>query len=303
MEVVVLGVPFGDGAGVAGCGEAPRVLREMGLLDRIGKHRIVRDKGDVAVPDADPGNENKSENLNNEKIFNYKRVIDFNRVVANMAIKYADNEDFTLFLGGDHSISAGSIAGRLSFFPDTAVIWMDAHADLNTDETSPSKNAHGMPVAALMRLGEEKPHSILPNVQLPIKNLFMLGQRGKALDKGEIDFINEHGIFIRTWDKMRSEGVVSVLESVFDNARKNGATRVHLSFDIDVLCGGLAPATGTPVPDGPDVYYVKLMLRALAGSGLLRSMDFVEYNPSLDKDGASGKLCVELIEEVFKHLV
>jgi len=297
MEIIVLGAPFGEGAGVRGSEEAPRVLREMGLLNRIGRHKLVRDAGDITVPGETDFNDV------NDRIYNYKRVMDFNRAVANMAIKYAEDKDFTLFLGGDHSISAGSILGRLAFFPDTAVIWMDAHADLNTDETSPSKNAHGMPLASLLWLGEERPHSILPYIQLSKDRLFLLCQRESALDDGEINFINEHGIFIRTWDKMRSEGVVNVFEHVFEAVEKSGANRIHLSFDIDVLRGDIVHGTGTRVGDGPDVYFVKLMMRALAGSGRLRSMDFVEYNPRLDTDGSTGRLCLELLEEVFSHLI
>lgn len=297
MEVIVLGVPTSDGTGIRGCELAPQALRGMGLESMIGKYRKVRDLGDAVPLMGLDKNTDDSDN----KTFNYNRVIDFNCVVAEMAIKYARAEDFTLFLGGDHSISAGSIAGRHACFPDTAVIWIDAHADLNTYETSPSKNAHGMSAAALLGAGHLT-HNF-SEARISEKNLFLLGQRGKALDGGEISLIGDRGIFIRTWDEIQRVGVRPVLEGIIQTVKKNADPRIHLSFDIDVVSGSLVTGTGTPVDGGPDVSEVKEILRILAQSGLMRSMDFVEFNPLLDKDGKTALLCMELLEEVFKYLV
>lgn len=301
MRVAVLGVPTSDGTDIRGSELAPRKLRELGLDRVIGEFWPFNDHGDITESVVE--HTDKSENLTNTKIFNYSRVIDFNRRLAEKAAAMTGEEDFTLFLGGDHSLSAATLAGILSRYPDTAVVWMDAHGDLNTDDTTPSHKAHGMPCAALLGFGDLALRGGLQDLPvLKSDRLFLLCQRQSALDSGETDLIKQEGLYIKTWADIKRIGVVNVVEDILERCRKQKVKRLHLSFDIDALDSSLVPGTGTPVEGGPDATNVSIMLRAIAGSGMLRSMDFVELNPVLDINDVTAKLSLSLLGEIFRFL-
>lgn len=296
MKIAVLGVPAGYGAGVGGCELAPGKLRELGITGGALKGFDVADYGDVHI----------SETLNeteatHKKIKNYGLVEKYSKNTAKAVYEIACKDEFPLIIGGDHSISLGSISGISKAKGDIAVIWADAHGDLNTPETSASGNAHGMPGAMLLGEGPEVMRNILFNGnKLKAENLFLLGQR--SIDPGEIEFINKKNIRAYTWDCIKEKGFDNILDAIFAELRERNIKHLHLSFDIDFLDAGLVPGTGTRVGNGPEIADAEMLLERIAASGLLKSMDFVELNPLLDIDGQTAEISIQLIKHVFKNL-
>lgn len=205
-----------------------------------------------------------------------------------------------LTIGGDHSIALGSIAGVLEHNPNIGVIWFDAHGDVNTEATSPSANAHGMPVAALMGLCKSGINDIA-TTHLKPQNIFWVGARD--LDLGESETIEKLEITdnVYSTERVHEMGMASVMDEIRCKMESQGIEEVHLSFDIDGMDPSIVWATGTRVNDGLLQEDLDSFVEGLARLPEMKSMDFVEYNPLLDdEDRTTGKWCVETLKRLIE---
>lgn len=204
-----------------------------------------------------------------------------------------------LTIGGDHSIALGSVAGVLEHNPNVGVIWFDAHGDINTEATSPSANAHGMPVAALMGLCKSGINDIA-TTHLKPQNIFWVGARD--LDPGEFETIKQLGIEdnVYSTERVHESGMEAVMEDIKRKMEKRGVEAIHLSFDVDGMDPLIVWATGTRVENGLMSEDLEAFIEGLHKLPEMKSMDFVEYNPLLDdEEKTTGKWCVETL----MHLV
>jgi arginase len=205
--------------------------------------------------------------------------------LANHAETAAYRHDLTLTLGGDHGLSAGTILGALRRHRDLSVIWVDAHGDINTPETSESGNFHGMPLAFLLNLAQcRKKHGFqwMGSAALDPKRLALVGVR--SLDTAEVEIIRELGIKVITADEVREMGGRAAALEALNHVWARGESPLHLSFDLDALDPTVAPATGTAVPQGLSLGEAKALGQQLAATGQLTSVDVVEFNPDFAAD-------------------
>lgn len=205
-----------------------------------------------------------------------------------------------VIIGGDHSIALGSISGVLEKDPNVGIIWFDAHGDINTEATSPSANAHGMPVAALMGLCSSKLNDI-SSVRLKPQNIFWVGARD--LDPGEVETINRLGITDNMYstEHIHSMGMAETMLEIKQKMEAQGVDAVHLSFDIDGMDPSIVFATGTRVENGLMPEDLNVFIEGLRGLPKMKSMDFVEYNPLLDdEEKSTGKWCSKILNRLMK---
>jgi arginase len=219
--------------------------------------------------------------------------LELERVVAEML----GARQFPLVLGGDHSMAMGTVAGLLDVKGDVGVLWIDAHGDINTPESSPSGNIHGMPLAALLGYGPSELTGIggwAPKVAPG--NVALVGIR--SLDAGEKKRVKEIGIQVHTMSEIDRHGVHQVMKKALARVT-DGTDLVHVSFDLDALDPTVAPGVGTPVKGGLDYREAHLIMEVIADSGVMTSLEVVEANPILDECNASAEFAVELIQSAF----
>jgi len=264
---------------------APTILREAGLhqnLTQLGWR--IEDMQDIDF--ANITSENGYANICKAK--NSQFVGKGCQILADIVKKKASENKFPLILGGDHSIAMGSLAGMLCARPNTGVLWIDAHADLNTPETSETGNMHGMPLGMLIEeMGVD--HNAIPGCEWLAKagaprlkpdSLVYIGLRD--VDPEERRAIRELGIMAFTMFDIDRYGIGKVMEMSIHHLLKNDAKRpIHLSYDIDVVDPSLAPATGTSVRGGLSFREAHYVAEAAVTTGLLASADLVELNPTL----------------------
>lgn len=203
----------------------------------------------------------------------------------------ARTDQFPLVLGGDHSIAMGTVAGLLDARGDVGVLWVDAHGDINTPETSPSGNVHGMPVAAILgraglgaQLGWDS-RAVNP------RRVVLFGTR--TLDPGERKTIRELGVRMFTMSEIDQRGITACMDDAV--ALLAGRGGIHISFDIDAVDPLEAPGVGTPWPGGLTYREAHLAMELLAATGQVTSMEMVEVNPIADHENRTGKLAAGLI--------
>jgi arginase len=201
--------------------------------------------------------------------------------------------EFPLILGGDHSIALGSITGVTRVHKDISVLWIDAHADFNTEETTPSGNIHGMILAALAGLGNSRLTGVggwAP--KLDAQKIVIVGARD--LDLGERELLRTHHVHVFTMSDIDQRGISDVMRDALTLTRK-ASDGIHLSLDMDALDPVHAPGVGTPVRGGLTYREAHLAMELIANSGRLIGMDVVEVNPILDRENATALLAVELV--------
>lgn len=298
MKINIIGVPMFYGCDKTGVEKGPDVLRENGLIDVFSKKHEVYDLGNVKVNEISSEDKYKF----NSKMKYLDEIININNELAEKVNESFNNGTFPLIIGGDHALGMGSLAGCGKYYgQDLAVIWVDAHGDINTPETSPSGNIHGMPLAASMGIGYDSLTSIhYDGVKVKPKNVYIIGARD--LDKGEVELIEEKHLNLWTMNDIKEKGLEKCIEELICKLKDSKVNNVHLSFDIDSIDPLFIPGTGTPVVDGLTMEGGKKLIKELLSTKLIKSMDFVEFNPSLDKDNTTLNNCLNLLEEISNNL-
>jgi arginase len=296
-KIALLGAPIEIGASQRGTLMGPAALRTAGLLtlfDALGF--AVQDHGDLSIGAmaelADPPPDNAR---------HYREIQRWIRVLSKRAYELARSGAIPIFLGGDHSLSMGSVNGLARYWREAGrelfVVWLDAHADYNTPATTLSGNMHGMSAAFLCGepgldglLGDEPRASIDPD------RLELFGVR--SIDRLEKDLLRDRRVSVADMRQIDEFGVGVLMRRVIDKVKaRNGV--LHVSFDVDFLDPSLAPGVGTTVPGGATYREAHLVMELLHDSGLVRSADIVELNPFLDERGRTARTAVELIGSLF----
>ncbi|WP_374723612.1 arginase [Calidifontibacillus erzurumensis] len=290
-HISIIGVPMDLGQSRRGVDMGPSAIRYAGVIERLEKlNYIIEDKGDIEI-----GRSNVDEGTTNLK--HLKAVTEANTKLATVVDKVVESGSFPLVFGGDHSISIGTLAGISKHYQNLGVIWYDAHADLNTEETSPSGNIHGMPLAVSLGLGHPSLTNILgyaPKVKP--ENIVIIGAR--SIDSGEKDLIRSKGIKVYTMHEIDRLGMTKVMEETIQYL-KDKTDGVHLSLDLDGLDPSDAPGVGTPVLGGISYRESNLAMEMLEESKLITSAEFVEVNPILDERNKTASVAVALMGSLF----
>lgn len=298
MNISIIDMPLFYGCDKPGVEQGPKILRENNLLDIFNKSHNVCDMGEVHVKNVSSNDKYAA----NAKMKYLDEVVRSNIGLADKVYAALENSTLPLVIGGDHALAIGSIAGASKYFEnDLAVVWVDAHGDINTLETSPSGNIHGMPLASSMGIGHEALTNIYSSSQkVKPENVFLLGCRD--LDLGEIEIIKNYNLNIWTMRDIKDKGISTVLKELLEAINKNNIKNIHLSFDIDSLDPKYVPGTGTPVEDGLSFSEGKEVLETILNTSLVKSMDFVEFNPVLDKNKKTLETCIELLKVISNNL-
>jgi arginase len=283
----VIGAALDLGAGRRGVDMGPSAIRYAGLdvrLSELGHECLDLGNVEAAVPEAAAVGDEEARFLPEIKATCSR--------VADLVAQSAADGHMPLVLGGDHSVALGSMAGLARAHGQGGVLWLDAHGDLNSPETSPSGNVHGMVLAAV--LGRGGPRFQEDGWGLPAvaeSRAALVGVR--SLDEGERELLGDMDARVFTMSDVDRLGVERAVREAL--AHVAGAAFVHVSLDMDVLDPDVAPGVGTPVRGGLSYREAHLALELVAESGLLSSLDVVEVNPILDRENETGKLAVELV--------
>lgn len=291
-DISIIGVPMDLGQRRRGVDMGPSAIRYAGIVKRLEKLDYeVDDLGDIEITRPPKKEVRRKDNLRN-----LTEIVETSTRLAKVVAKELQNERFPLVLGGDHSIALGTLAGISRHYDDLGLIWYDAHGDINTVETSPSGNIHGMPLAASLGLGHPSLTSILDKgAKIKPENIVLIGIR--ALDKGEKEILKQLNIKVYTMHEVDRLGMPKIIEETIAYLKE--CDGVHLSFDLDGIDPSEAPGVGTPVLGGATYRESNLALEMLSEAKVITSAEFVEVNPMLDDKNKTGMLAVELIGSLF----
>ena len=286
-EIAVIGATLDLGQGRRGVDMGPSAIRYAGLEDRlVSLGHVVRDHGNVetAVPEATTVQDERARFL--------PEIKETCSRIAAKVVEESGAGALPLVLGGDHSVAMGTLGGLASVHGAGGVVWIDAHADINTPETSPSGNVHGMSLAAALGLaGEAFASEAWPLPALDPRRVALLGLR--QADAGERKLLREAGVRVFTMSEIDRIGVERAIREALD--RVAGTGFVHVSLDMDALDPEVAPGVGTPVRGGLTYREAHLALELVAESGLAGSLEVVEVNPILDRENTTATTAVELV--------
>lgn len=288
MKIAYIGVPIGLGADRKGVELAPDVFRQNGVVDMLDHIAGCYDLGNINSSLIAEG-----KHTADQKVKYLNTVVDITTQLRDKVASVVDQGYFPLIVGGDHSLGLGSAAGAALASDNIGVVWFDAHGDFNTEETSPTGNLHGMPCAALMGWCKSKLNTVASQ-KIPSSNFFWVGARD--LDKGEQQMAAKFGLHVYSSEEIRRRGMGAVMDDMESHLRDLNISNVHLSIDIDGMDPTIVCGTGTRVANGMlngDFY---TFIDRVFDTGLVRSTDFVEYNPLLDDtDKTTAKWCLEAL--------
>jgi arginase len=288
MQIDVIGVPIDLGADRRGVDMGPSAIRYAHLqvmLEALGY--TVHDEGNIHVPIAEMCS------ITDPRLKYLDCIIPMGRRVSGAVSTSIRAGRFPLVLGGDHSLSIGSVRG-IGRLHRIGVLWVDAHADFNTAQTTPSGNIHGMPLAALCGMGDPRLVRFWKE-NCPVvdpRRVAVIGARD--LDVGEKTNLQEAGVMVQSMEQIDRHGLVKVMEQAIERISRD-TDGIYLSFDMDSLDPRHAPGVGTPVPAGLTQREAHLICEMVAETGSLRGMDMVEVNPILDIQNQTANLAMDLI--------
>ncbi|HET9110280.1 MAG TPA: arginase [Ktedonobacterales bacterium] len=299
MDITLISVPMDLGADRRGVDMGPSAIRYADIVDKLralGHHVTSAPPIPVSEPEAD---QRPSEGETHAK--HLAPIVAATSLLAERVAETIEAGSLPITLGGDHSIGLGSIAGASKARNPLGVIWFDAHADFNTTTTTPSGNVHGMILAALAGLGDERLINVGgPGAKVDPKRIVIVGARD--LDPGEQMLLREAGAHVLTMSDIDRRGMEAVTRQALEIAL-DGAEGLHVSFDLDVVDPSEAPGVGTPVHGGITYREAHLAMEMVAESGRLTSFDLVEVNPILDHHNQTAILATELaLSAVGKHI-
>lgn len=292
-EVSIIGVPSDYGQLRRGVDMGPSAIRYADVVERLENLGYeIKDEGDILV---------KKETATSQLGTNLKNLKEVIEVCTKLSIKVQEVlEDgrFPLVLGGDHSIAIGTLAGLTTKYKNLGVIWYDAHADINTPETSPSGNIHGMPLAVSLGIGDDRLVQIggfAPKIKP--ENIVIIGAR--SVDPGERELIKKLGIKVYSMHEVDRLGMTKVIEDTISYLNDRQVDGVHLSLDLDGIDPLYTPGVGTPVPGGITYRESHLAMEMLEEEGFITSAEFVEVNPILDERNKTADVAVALMGSLF----
>jgi arginase len=290
----LIGAPTDIGASVRGASMGPEALRVAGLNSALSSRGLnVLDRGNL----AGPGNPWAA------PVQGYRHlaeVVEWNRRVHQAVRAELSDGRLPILLGGDHCLAIGSISAVARYCRENQkklrVLWLDAHADFNTSELSPSGNIHGMPVACLCGFGPGELTSLGgPRPVLDPKSIRQIGIR--SVDPGEKRFVHEQGLEVFDMRYIDEMGMRHTMDQALAGLDKD--THLHVSFDVDFLDPEVAPGVATTVPGGPTYREAQLCMEMIADTGRLGSLDVMELNPALDVRNKTAHIALDLIESLF----
>ncbi|MCB8820373.1 arginase [Microvirga rosea] len=295
---VLLGAPVQEGAGRLGCDMGPSAFRTAGLAGALRDlGYTVEDRGNLTPGPC------RDVSHGNSAIKFLPEVVAWTETIAKAAYE-ASGDGMPIFLGGDHSLSAGSMTGlsrraaeeEREFF----VLWLDSHPDFHTLETTQSGNLHGVPMA--YATGREGFDGYFPANSVPVRpeNVCMMGIR--SVDSAERAALATAGVTIHDMRSIDENGVVPLLDAFLKRV-ETAKGRLHVSFDVDFIDPNVAPGVGTTVPGGATFREAHLIMEILHDSGLVSSLDLVELNPFLDERGRTALLMVDLVASLMGRRV
>lgn len=291
-KLSIIGMPMDLGQMRRGVDMGPSAIRYAGVYERLKPlFDAIEDLGDIPIgrPEVSVDEESNLRNLD--------LVAEKNTLLAEKVDEVIQSGSFPLVLGGDHSIAIGTLAGVAKHYKNLGVIWYDAHGDLNTSETSPSGNIHGMPLAVSVGLG----HELLTDIggyspKIRPEHVVIIGAR--SLDEGERILIKEKGIKVYSMHEIDRMGMAKVMEETIAYL-KDKTDGVHLSLDLDGLDPSECPGVGTPVMGGISYRESHLAMEMLEEAKLITSAEFVEVNPILDEKNKTASIAVGLMGSLF----
>ncbi|HPA01075.1 MAG TPA: arginase [Chiayiivirga sp.] len=293
-RVALIGAPTDIGAGHRGASMGPEALRVAGIVQALrGRGLDVLDTGNLSGP-LNPwlGPVDGYRHL--------EEVVAWNRATMDAVGAALASGRLPILLGGDHSLGLGSITAVARHCREQGrnlrVLWLDAHADFNTSELTPSGNVHGMPVACLCGIGPQAlTHLSGQSPMLAPDQIRQIGVR--SVDEGERRLVREVGLDIYDMRYIDEIGIRQVMTQALYGVDES--THLHVSFDVDFLDPSIAPGVGTTVPGGPNYREAQLVMEMIADTGRLGSLDIVELNPAFDLHNTTAQLAVDLVESLF----
>jgi arginase len=288
-QIEIVGIPMDLGQDLRGVDMGPSAVRYAGLKRRLeALGYTVNDDGNIPVAVRD--------NVEDQSNQGYlPAIVESLNHVYEWTTRSIQQQKIPIFLGGDHSIAIGTI-GAMSKIAPTSVIYIDAHGDYNTPETTPSGNVHGMPLAAL--LGKGFPELVNlghPGQKISPENVVMIGIRD--LDREERAALKASGITVYTMREIDELGVSTIMHQTLKKLKQ--IQRIHVSIDMDFMDPGDSPGVGTPVPGGLTYREAHLIMEILADSGRVASAEVTEVNPILDVENRTARIAVELLCSLF----
>lgn len=292
--VSLIGAPTDIGAGHRGALMGPEALRIAGLGEALIERGVdVVDRGNLAGPRNPWG----------PPVDGYRHleeVVTWNRLVMDAVGAELAAGRMPILLGGDHCLGVGSITAVARHCRAAGkrlrVLWLDAHADFNTHDVTPSGNIHGMPVACLCGIGPQPLIALGGSVPaLRPEEIRQIGIR--SVDQGEKRLVKEYNLDIYDMRYIDEVGMKRAMEEALDGM--DADTHLHVSFDVDFLDPSIAPGVGTTVPGGPNYREAQLVMEMIADSGRMGSLDIVELNPVLDTRNETARVAIDLVESLF----
>ncbi|TXI44350.1 MAG: arginase [Lysobacter sp.] len=292
--VSLIGAPTDIGAGHRGARMGPDALRIAGLGEALIARGVdVIDRGDLRGP-ANPWL---------PPIDGYRhldQVVAWNKALMEAVAAELAQGRMPIVLGGDHCLGIGSITAVADHCRRTGkrlrVLWLDAHADFNTSQVTPSGNVHGMPVACLCGLGPDA--LVKLGGSAPAMRPEDIRQIGiRSVDPDEKRLVKDYGLDIYDMRYIDEVGMKRAMEEALEDLDDD--THLHVSFDVDFLDPGIAPGVGTTIPGGPNYREAQLVMEMIADTGRMASLDIVELNPALDNGNGTAELAVDLVESLF----
>ncbi len=290
--VSIIGFPMDLGAGRRGVDMGPSALRIAGLqskLENLGYN--VKDTGDIKIEIME------RQKVQNLKLKFLNEILKTSVSLASKVEKILNKGNFPICLGGDHSMALGTIAGISAHCKKNnlrlGVIWIDAHTDMNTEETTPSGNIHGMPLAASLGIGNNKLVNLYGiNPKLKPENCALIGIR--SVDADEKMNIKKLKIPISTMADIDKVGIYRIMVKTLKHFRES-VDHIHVSFDVDSVDPSLAPGVGTPIPGGLSYREAHLIMESIAECGCMSSLGVAEVNPILDHKNKTAIFTTDLI--------
>lgn len=297
QQVTLIGVPTDVGAGRLGAAMGPDALRVAQLGPALARFGVdVQDLGNLAGP-PNPRSEPDAQGLRN-----FRECVEWNQATHDAVLQQLKAGRMPIMLGGDHTLATGSISAVARHCQATGkrlrVLWLDAHADCNTPDISPTGNMHGMPVASLCGLGPA-PLAGMAGFSPAVAGgaICQIGLR--SVDDVEKRMIQRLGLEVFDMRAIDELGMRAVMQQALAGLEGTDDVHLHLSFDVDFLDPDIAPGTGTTVRGGPNYREAQLCMEMIADTGCLASIDIVELNPALDVRNQTAELVVDLVESLF----